>query len=570
MMRKIFIQAVPHAWLLVGVLVWLLGTSTPAHAHAQLVRATPAPGSVLAQAPAEIRLDFSEALDASFSRVSVVDATGATVVAGPGAIPGAQPQTLQVVLPALPAGTYSAVWRARSAVDGHTTTGVVAFAIGVTNQAVSQLPPPGTPDPATMLPTPSDTLTRWASYLSATVLAGCPLFAVLVWGPASRRRTAQPGAGDVTGILRRLLCAAGIAGMIATVGTIIGQATEAADGPVTGATLGAVLGGRTGLLLLARLGLLALLLSMTWWLHSLHPRMRRRWWLAAAVGSGVLVTFSVQGHSAARGDWLGVVLDWVHLVAMAAWLGGLVPLVMVLWWARTDRALLRVVVACFSGVALVSVATLTLTGLYLAWVQVGSLQALLPTTYGRALLVKLGLFALLIGLGALNLLVLAPHLGWRSGRSLRRTVGVELAVGSVLLLAVGVLTGVAPAGTALDLQHQQGVIGTIRQQGVDFMLRVAPQQIGDNEFGVDVLDRRVGAVTVPAQVVLRVTMAGHSMGTTEVATTTTDGRRYTARGSYLAMAGPWQIEVIVRRAGFDDVRHTFVVPLDGTAMPHDH
>lgn len=554
--------------MLLLVLVGLLAPSSPAHAHAQLVRATPAPGSVLAQAPAEIRLVFSEALDARFSRVSVVDATGTPVVAGPGTIPAGQPQLLQLGLPALPDGTYSAMWRARSAVDGHTTAGVVAFAIGVTDEAVSQLPPPGTPDPATVVPAPSDTLTRWANYLSATVVVGCPLFAVLVWAPALRRRTAPPSAGDLVGVFRRLLQAAGMAGMIATVASIVVHATEAGDGPVTGATLGAVLSGRTGQLLLARVGLLALLLSMTGWLRSQRPGMRHRWWLAAAVGSSVLGTFSVQGHSAARGDWLGVVLDWLHLVAMAAWLGGLVPLAVVLWRARTDRALLGAVVACFSGVALASVATLTVTGLYLAWAQVGSLQALTPTTYGRALLIKLGLFALLIGVGALNLLVLAPRLR-RGGGGLRRTVGVELAVGSGVLLAAGVLTGVAPASMALEMQHQHGVVGSVDQQGVDLLLRVAPQQVGDNEFGVEVVDRRAGAAASAAQVVLRLTMAGHGMGTTEVATTTMDGQRYTARGSYLAMAGPWQIEVIVRRAGFDDVRQMFALPLDGTAMTHD-
>ena len=151
-----------------------------------------------------------------------------------------------------------------------------------------------------------------------------------------------------------------------------------------------------------------------------------------------------------------------------------------------------------------------------------------------------------------------------------RTVGLELMLGSVVLLTTGVLTGVAPAGAALDMHHAEGVVGRVRQQGVDLMLRVAPQQVGDNEFGVDVVDHRPEAARVAAQVVLRVTMEGHTMGTTEIATTTADGHRYTARGSYLAMAGPWQIEVIVRRAGFDAVQHTFALPLAGATMTHGH
>jgi hypothetical protein len=125
-----------------------------------------------------------------------------------------------------------------------------------------------------------------------------------------------------------------------------------------------------------------------------------------------------------------------------------------------------------------------------------------------------------------------------------------------VLLTVGVLTTVAPAFDALAMQHDLGFEQTVRQGHVKMVVRIAPAKVGDNEFGVDVFDKRPGADAVPLTVLLRFTMMGHS-GTTQAEATHLSGPRYTVRGSYLAMSGQWQVEVILRRSGFDDVRHVF-------------
>jgi hypothetical protein len=85
---------------------------------------------------------------------------------------------------------------------------------------------------------------------------------------------------------------------------------------------------------------------------------------------------------------------------------------------------------------------------------------------------------------------------------------------------------------------------------------------------VEFTDHRPGATAVPPEVLLRVTMlSAHAMGTQQVPTTSADGLRYTARGSYFAMAGPWELEVIIRRSGFDDVRRTFELNIQDGSTP---
>src|SRR4029450_10957594 len=104
--------------------------ASPASAHATLVSSDPPAGAVLTNSPQQITLQFSEDLDPTFTQVELWDASGDVIVQGPGEIPPGQTRTLILTTGTLPNGTYSAVWRARSLIDGHVTTGNVGFSIG--------------------------------------------------------------------------------------------------------------------------------------------------------------------------------------------------------------------------------------------------------------------------------------------------------------------------------------------------------------------------------------------------------------------------------------------------------
>lgn len=105
---------------------WLLGSGAAAYAHAFLERATPAVGSTVRSAPAELRLQFTEAVEPAFSTVRVLDAGGARVERAAAMIDPSDRRSLLVPLPALPPGTYRVVWRVLS-VDTHVTTGDFVF-----------------------------------------------------------------------------------------------------------------------------------------------------------------------------------------------------------------------------------------------------------------------------------------------------------------------------------------------------------------------------------------------------------------------------------------------------------
>jgi copper transport protein len=542
-------------------------------AHANLEASEPAAGSVLAESPAAVVLRFSEALDENASAVELRDSQAVAVVEGPGVI--GPPEQLRLKLPPLPEGTYSAIWRVRSAVDGHITEGAVLFAVGADALPPSILPPPGTPEPATALPSPIDAISRWLNFAAAAVTAGALLFGPLVWRPAfQRRQSATIGEDEwATALLRRLVCLGCAAWAAATVFFVVAQA-RLLDSPelLEGAQI--ILAGRTGRLALARLGLLLVVLVLARRLPRAGSGRSLPWVLASATGAAALLTISLQSHSAALSGRLasiGTTLDWLHLLAMSAWLGGLLPLALLLLRSEDKPGLATVLVPRFTLVALPCVAILALTGFANAWLMVQTPEALAVTTHGRGLALKLGLSAILVALGAVNLFLLSPLLRREEATAVRRlgrTVRAELVIGAMVLLVVGVMTAVAPAFAALEAQIRLGFFESARSNGAELTLRVAPFHVGDNEFAVDVIDERPGAAEVEPVVLLRFSNDDSDIAEFEVETRPAGEGRFLARGAYLSTTGNWRLEAILRRSGFDDVRRAFELSVE--AAEHSH
>ena len=98
-----------------------------AHGHAELERASPPVGGVVARSPGEIRLWFTESLEPRFSRVQLVAPSGAT--AGSGSVDRQNPSQLVIRAPRLSPGTYRVIWRVIS-IDTHQTEGAFTFTVG--------------------------------------------------------------------------------------------------------------------------------------------------------------------------------------------------------------------------------------------------------------------------------------------------------------------------------------------------------------------------------------------------------------------------------------------------------
>lgn len=110
------------------VLAAMLASPLPALAHAHLKTASPAADATVASAPADVALDFSEAIEPKFSAIEVEDAKGARVDKGDVHVAPDNAKHLVVGLKPLEAGTYTVTWRVTST-DTHKTSGSFSFSV---------------------------------------------------------------------------------------------------------------------------------------------------------------------------------------------------------------------------------------------------------------------------------------------------------------------------------------------------------------------------------------------------------------------------------------------------------
>ena len=168
------------------------------------------------------------------------------------------------------------------------------------------------------------------------------------------------------------------------------------------------------------------------------------WWFAAPAAMALGAFPALTGHANAGGIRAATVAaDTLHVWAAGAWVGGLFLVVYVEGRRNAGDvgSLLPTLVPRFSRVALASVAALVSTGLFASWMHVDGVAGLFGTLYGRILLVKVGLFAVVLALGALNFRRLTPRLGEEIGRhAMRRAAAMEIFFACVVLLVSALLS----------------------------------------------------------------------------------------------------------------------------------
>ena len=160
------------------------------------------------------------------------------------------------------------------------------------------------------------------------------------------------------------------------------------------------------------------------------------------------VSIAWTGHAGSTSDYLHLSSDMAHLAAASAWLGGLLPLALLLaaFGRHADwKAAAIQIVRRFSTLGILSVSVLILSGAIQSWILVGSFRALTETDYGEVLILKLTTFAVMLAFAAWNRLILTPRLALGSSEKLLRNTLIEAALGLLILMLVGLLGTLHPA-----------------------------------------------------------------------------------------------------------------------------
>ena len=567
-----------------------------ASAHALLKATTPERGARLDAAPEQVGLRFSEPVEAEFGAVRVFDSDGREVQAGRAFHPAGRGAEVAVRLrDGLGEDGYTVTYRVISA-DSHPVSGGFVFVVGdapAPSTTVGELL--GDDDAGPVIGTAFG-VARAVQFGAIALGLGALIFALLCWLPALRA-TAGAGAGweaastAFSARLRALLLIAAGAGVVSAAAAIVLQGAVAGGTGISEAlsadVIGDVLGTRFG----AVWGLGAVIWLLVGALAAAPrpvpvlrpaavgatglalPRTTRLAVLAVPLAAlAALPAFG--GHASVQSPVaLLAPANVLHVIAMSAWLGGVAVLVFVLRAATVrleagERTrLLAAVVARFSTLAGVAIAVLLASGIVQGLVEVRTLPNLVETAFGRAVLVKIVLFAGIVALGWINRRRLLPALAaaaqeggppGRAGLLLRRTLRAELLLGAAALAATGALAGYAPS-----VAEGQGPFSGSSDIGpARLELTVDPARVGPNEMHVYLFDRRTGnqydetlELTVTAELPER------RIEPIELEATKAGPGHFVVSGATFGVKGDWTVEIASRVSDFDEFRTKLEVPV---------
>ena len=422
------VTAATTAVLLTVLLGWSALAPPRAYAHAYLTSSRPPVGASLLTSPKRLLLSFTEDVVARFSKVQIVNVSGKVMpgVPGPRAVPGHPAQLLVPITQPLPTGLYTVNMLILS-VDGHLEGQSFKFGVGVVVPQSAK-----TRVGASFLRTSAalsagGAVGRWLLYCGLALLVGAAGISWLAFGGAI------PRGGRLFLRCAWLLAAAGAFTVL-----LVEQHAVSAPSllPLLQTEVGRTLGEQAIAVAVAGVALLAL---------ELYPH--RITLAILGVTAIVAILFHVlSGHAGAAPDLrtLNVLAQWVHLVAVGLWFGGLLWLLLGI--RDLERGPRNAAVLRFSTLAGVALAVVVVTGTFRAAAELRSFGPLDSTTYGLTLLVKLALVAVAAALGALNRFRLVPALAGTDAavRPFTYNSETEISLSVAILAVTAVLVGLAP------------------------------------------------------------------------------------------------------------------------------
>lgn len=598
-MKSFIINFYSHKFFLSAVLAILTAVTltSDGQAHASLLRSDPADGAILPASPGEIHLWFDEPISATFSSAQLFDVDSQPIEIISIRSDPSDPSHLIVEIPQLPEGVYSMLWKMLSEVDGHFSQGLLVFGIGEeADLGAATIAPTADPPPPIQ-----EVVLRWINFIALATIVGSLAMIQLVIAPGISSSSKEPRiAGGLQNAGKRMLALAAWSaalGLLIGFGMFLWQVTSLKANLPAGISFGSVswqiiTQTRWGLVWSARQ---VVLLFLSWILFSLSRRSSNSsnlmshqlsWLVTSLLALSLIVLQSLSSHASGliQDNMLAVMADGLHLLAASLWVGGIISLAFgILPLLRRDSIefgkLVRAGWRPFSLLAAFSVGILIATGLYNTARQVASPDALLTTLYGQTLMLKIGLVTLAGAIGLVNSILLHPRLASPLARLLRRPKGwtplparrlptliiAEATLGLLVLLSTGLVTASAAPRDATFTVVDERVPSSLSQSVDDLVitLNAKPNRPGQNVFTIFASSTRRPPPAEISRVILRFNYLDQDIGRVSATAEEIEPDRYLLGGSYLNLAGDWQVDVVVRRLGLEDS----VAHFDWTVAP---
>ena len=445
----------------------------------------------------EVIVYFSEAIDINFSELKVFDANGDQIDNRDTSYYEGE-LSLIVTTPPLEDGVYTVSTKVLSKVDGHLVPGAFLFGVGDVVIDPSLL---GIEQPSELIFFP-EAGARFPGLVGQTIALGAVIASLIVWGTQNKQSIKEELEKIQSIHHRKFMSVTGIGLILVFISNILMIAVQTIRleaSPID------VIQTDFGNIWLIRMTVTIILLGI-WFAINKKKTLSKKSQIAMLAVSLVLIsTTSLIGHGAASGQTAPLVLDYIHNLVAAVWIGGifyfvftLLPTFSQLKESNKEKMSL-VLIPRFSIAFIIAVGIVIITGPTLMWFLESDVGVITESVYGQLIILKIAIAAAMVGLGGFFQFKVQKNAekNFSSGKisvhkKLKRTLKVDAALGIILLGVVALLAnGTLPAGEIQKVDAQEIAYGfkTIEfTENTKFDIDISPFSSGSNTILVKVSD----------------------------------------------------------------------------------
>ena len=539
-------------WIL-PVLVFFLGFPL-ASAHPFLLDSEPGQGQNAPAGTIQIITNYSEAVEIGFSELKVYDANGNQIDNRDTAYNGGE-TSLVVTTQPLEDGVYTITSKVLSKVDGHLVQAAIVFGVGDVKIDSSLLEKQESSE-TTFIP---ESIARFPGLVGQTIVLGGVIVSITIW--SSQQTRFREVFGDIHKQFKVKFSKIIGYGVIATFASnfiMLGVQTwrlEVSPLEVIGTTFGTTW--------LIRMIITIIIIGIWFWMEK-KKEISIKGQIPLLVASLILIaTTTMMGHGASTELEAPWILDYAHNLLSSIWIGGLIffAFVALPTIAKTDNSIKEKItlslIPRFSGLFIIAIGILIITGPTLLWFLDDNVGSLTESTYGKLILIKIGIAATMIAFGGLYQVKFLKNTHdyekLNISKRISKPLKFEAGLGIALLAVVALLVNSSlPAGEIQSADAIQGTFGyqsILFSENAKFDVKVLPAGIGSNTISVIVSsfdDKPLGDMSG-----LKIKVSNPQKNIAPIEAEVTENIqnstiKYSAETTF-GFAGNWQIELEAQR-----------------------
>ena len=539
-------------WIL-PVLVFFLGFPL-ASAHPFLLDSEPGQGQNAPAGTIQIITNYSEAVEIGFSELKVYDANGNQIDNRDTAYNGGE-TSLVVTTQPLEDGVYTITSKVLSKVDGHLVQAAIVFGVGDVKIDSSLLEKQESSE-TTFIP---ESIARFPGLVGQTIVLGGVIVSITIW--SSQQTRFREVFGDIHEQFKGKFSKIIGYGVIATFASnfiMLGVQTwrlEVSPLEVIGTTFGTTW--------LIRMIITIIIIGIWFWMEK-KKEISIKGQIPLLVASLILIaTTTMMGHGASTELEAPWILDYAHNLLSSIWIGGLIffAFVALPTIAKTDNSIKEKItlslIPRFSGLFIIAIGILIITGPTLLWFLDDNVGSLTESTYGKLILIKIGIAATMIAFGGLYQVKFLKNTHdyekLNISKRISKPLKFEAGLGIALLAVVALLVNSSlPAGEIQSADAIQGTFGyqsILFSENAKFDVKVLPAGIGSNTISVIVSsfnDKPLGDMSG-----LKIKVSNPQKNIAPIEAEVTENIqnstiKYSAETTF-GFAGNWQIELEAQR-----------------------